>query len=102
MPRFVGDDRELRLGESRYLYYRITISNEDNPPLPVEKPVANGFARKLVFASAAGETHRLYCGNSEASTRPYQLEKQLPYLDIEEVSVTRLGGSVVKPRVRHS
>ena len=101
-PRFVGDDQELWLGESRYLYYRITIFNEDNPLLPIEKPVASGFTRKVVSAAAGGETHRLSYGNLDASTPSYQLEKQLPYLDTEDVSMARLGGSVVKPRVRHS
>ena len=96
-PRFVGDDRELRFGESRYLYYRITIFNEDNPPLPVEKPVASGFSRKVVFAAAAGETHRLYYGNPEASAPSYELEKLLPYLDTEDLPVARLGGSEVNP-----
>ena len=96
-PRFVGDDRELRFGESRYLYYRITIYNEDNPPLPVEKPVASGFARKIVFAAAAGEPHRLYYGNPEASAPSYELEKLLPYLDTGDLPVARLGHHEVNP-----
>ena len=99
-PRFVGDDRELRFGESRYLYYRITIFNEDNPPLPMEKPVASGFARKIVFTAAAGETHRLYYGNPEASAPSYELEKLLPYLDTEDLPVARLGGHAVNPAFR--
>ncbi len=96
-PRLVGDDRELRFGESRYLYYRITIFNEDNPPLPVEEPVASGYARKIVFAADAGDTHRLYYGNPEASAPSYELEKLLPYLDTEDLPVARLGGHDVNP-----
>jgi hypothetical protein len=96
-PKFVGDDRELRFGESRYLYYRITIFNEDNPPLPVEKPVASGYARKIVFTADARETHRLYYGNPEASAPSYELEKLLPYLDTEALPVARLGGHEVNP-----
>ena len=96
-PRFVGDDRELRFGESRYLYYRITIFNEDNPPLPVEKPVASGYARKIVFTADAGETHRLYYGNPEASAPSYELEKLLPYLDTRDLPMSRLGGHEVNP-----
>ena len=96
-PRFVGDDRELRLGESRYLYYRITIFNEDNPPLPVEEPIASGFARKIIFAAAAGETYRLYYGNPEASAPSYELEKLFPYLVTEDLPVARLGLREVNP-----
>ena len=94
-PKFVGDDRELQFGESRYLHYRITIFNEDNPPLPVERPMASGFARKLVFTAAAGETHRLYYGNQEASAPSYELEKLFPYLVTEDLPVARLGNHEV-------
>ena len=93
----MGDDRELRFGESRYLYYRITIFNEDNPPLPVEKPVASGYARKIVFVANSGETHRLYYGSPEASAPSYELEKLLPYLDTEDLPVARLGGHEINP-----
>ena len=96
-PRFVGDDRELRFGESRYLYYRVTIFNEDNPPLPVEKPVASGFARKVVFTAVAGETYRLYYGNPEASVPSYELEKLFPYLITEDLPVARLGPHDLNP-----
>ena len=96
-PRFVGDDRELRFGESRYRYYRIIIFNEDNPPLPVEKPVASGLARKIVFTATAGETHRLYYGNPEASAPSYELEKLFPYLVTENLPVARLGRHEVNP-----
>ena len=96
-PRFVGDDRELRFGESRHLYYRVTIFNEDNPPLPVEKPVAWGFARKIVFTAAAGDSYRLYYGNPEASAPSYELEKLFPYLTTEDLPVAQLGGYEVNP-----
>ena len=99
-PRFVGNDRELRFGEYRYRYYRITIFNEDNPPLPVQKPMASGFARKIVFATGAGETYRLYYGNPEASAPSYELEKLFPYLVTEDLPVARLGPHDVQPRVR--
>ena len=96
-PRFVGDDRELRFGESSYLYYKITIFNEDNPPLPVEAAVAGGFARKIVFTAAAGETYRLYYGNPEASAPSYELEKFFPYLITEDLPVARLGPHDLNP-----
>ena len=96
-PRFVGDDRELRFGESRYLYYRITIFNEGNPPLLIEKSMAHGFARKIVFTAAAGETYCLYYGNPEASAPSYELEKLFPYLVTENLPVAHLGLHEVNP-----
>ena len=93
----MGDDRELQFGESRYLHYRITIFNEDNRPLPVEQPVASGFARKVVFTAAPGGAYRLYYGNPEVSAPSYELEKLLPYLVTEELPVARLGSNEVNP-----
>ena len=93
----MGDDREIRFGESGYRYYRLTIFNEDNPPLPVEKPMASGFARKIIFTAAGGETYRLYYGNPEASTLSYELEKLFPYLVTEDLPVARLGNHEVNP-----
>ena len=87
----------MRFGESRYLYYRIIIFNEDNPPLPVEKPVARGFARMVVFTAAADETYRLYYGNAEASAPSYELEKLFPYLVTEDLPVARLGNHEINP-----
>ena len=96
-PRFVGDDRDLQFGESRYLHYRITIFNEDNPPLPVEKPVASGFARKVVFTAGDDGTYRLYYGNPAASTPSYELEKLFPYLDTDDLPAARLESPEVNP-----
>ena len=96
-PKFAGDDRELRFGESRHLYYRVTIFNEDNPPLPVGKPVAWGFARKIVFTAAAGESYRLYYGNPEASAPSYELGKLFPYLDTEDLPKARMGPYEINP-----
>lgn len=96
-PKFVGDDRELRFGESRYRYYRVTIFNEDNPPLPVAKPIASGFARKIVFTAGGGETYRLYYGNPESSAPSYELEKLFPYLATEDLPVGWLGSHEVNP-----
>ena len=95
-PRLVGGDRELRFGESRYFYYRITIFNEDNPPLPVEKLTASGYARKVVF-TAAGGPYRLYYGNPEASAPSYELEKLFPYLATEDLPLARLGPREINP-----
>ncbi len=96
-PKFVGDDREIRFGESRYRYYRITVFNEDNPALPVETALATGFVRKIIFAANAREAYRLYYGNPEVSAPSYELERMFPYLVTEDLPVARLGSHDVNP-----
>ncbi len=96
-PRVVGDDREIRFPESRHRYYRITVFNEDNPPLPVETAQADGFIRKIIFDATTGETYRLYYGNPRASAPSYELERLFPYLVTENLPAARLGPQDANP-----
>lgn len=90
-PKFVGSNRLIQFGESRYRYYRITIFNEDNPPLDVTGAQLRGFARKLIFSADAGAAYRLYYGNPAASAPSYELERIFPYLVTEDLPAARLG-----------
>lgn len=96
-PKFTGSDQSMGFGESRYRYYRITIFNEDNPPLPVENARASGFVRKLIFSAEAGKSYRLYYGNPEASAPSYELERIFPYLVTENLPAARLGPHTPNP-----
>lgn len=61
-PKFVGNKFSLRYHESTFRYFRLTILNEDNPPLPIDGARAYGFLRKLIFPASSGRTYRLYYG----------------------------------------
>jgi hypothetical protein len=90
-PKFVGNKLTVSYPEATYRYYRLTILNEDNPPLPVASARAFGALRKLIFAASSGGTYRLYYGNAEARAPSYELERIFPYLVTENLPQARLG-----------
>ena len=79
-PRFVGSKLEISYPEAAFRYFRLTIHNEDNPPLPVSGARAFGALRKLVFAVEPDKTYRLYYGNPLSRAPFYELERIFPYL----------------------
>ncbi len=96
-PKFVGEKLSVRYRESTYRYYRLTVLNEDNPPLSVESARAYGFQRKLIFSAVPGGAYGLYYGNPEAGTPSYELERIFPYLVTEDLPQARLGGHTANP-----
>ena len=97
-PRFVGSDTTIRLRESRYRYYRVTIFNEDNPILPVDGAQASGFVRKIIFEADSDNTYGLYYGNDNALAPSYELERIFPYLVTDNLPLARLGPHTSNPQ----
>ena len=96
-PKFVGSDLSIGFGESRYRYYRVTIANEDNPPLPIGGARASGFVRKLVFSADPGQSYWLYYGNPDVFAPSYDLERVFPYLVTEGLPIATLGPHTQNP-----
>ena len=96
-PNFVGSKLSIGYPESTYSYFRLTIHNEDNPPLPVSSARTYGFLRKLIFPGSPDSKYRLYYGNSEARQPSYELEHILPYLVTENLPLAQLGSHTVNP-----
>ena len=96
-PKFVSSDLSISFGESRYRYHRVTIANDDNPPLPVGGARASGFVRKLVFSADPAQSYRLYYGNPDVSAPSYDLERVFPYLVTEGLPVAALGPHTRNP-----
>ena len=96
-PKFVGSQLSLSYPESRYRYFRLTVFNEDDPPLPVTGAQASGFLRKLIFSADPGGSYRLYYGNPDAEAPSYELEHVFPYLVTENLPVAGLGAHTGNP-----
>ena len=96
-PKFTGNDLSIGFGESRFRYYRITIANEDNPPVPVEGAQASGSVRKLVFSADPARSYRLYYGNEGINAPSYDLEQIFPYLVTEGLPTATLGPHMENP-----
>ena len=96
-PKFVGSKLSLSYPESTYRYYRLTILNEDNPPLAVDSAQAYGFLRKLIFSASPDRTYQLCYGNAEARSPSYELERIFPYLVTENLPRAQLGAHAANP-----
>ena len=62
-PKFVGQRLQVNFPESSYRYYRVTIQNRDNPPLPLEDINLFGVERKVIFEAQPDGDYALYYGN---------------------------------------
>jgi hypothetical protein len=96
-PRFVGSARSIGIPESTFRYYRITVIDEDNPPLSPLTATAYGASRKLIFQAQPSASYRLYYGNPEARTPSYELEHILPYLVTDNLPAATLGTHTANP-----
>ena len=96
-PKFVGSKLSLSYPEATFRYFRLTIFNEDNPPLPVTGASVHGFLRKLIFPASPGSTYRLYYGNAEARAPSYELERIFPYLVTENLPQAKIGTHTANP-----
>ena len=96
-PKFVGSQLFISYPESRYRYFRLTVFNEDDPPLPVTGAQASGFLSKLIFFADPGGSYRLYYGNPDAEPPSYELEHVFPYLVTENLPLIGLGTHTANP-----
>ena len=96
-PKFVGSKLDVHYPESGFRFFRLTIFNEDNPPLDVGSATAFGILRKLVFAVEPQHTYRLYYGNDSARPPSYELERIFPYLVTENLPQAGLGPHSANP-----
>ncbi len=90
-PKFVGSKLSIGYPESPYRYYRLTIFNQDDPPLTISSARAHGYLRKLIFAASPSKGYRLYYGNLGARTPSYELERIFPYLVTENLPQAMLA-----------
>ena len=96
-PKFTGSQLSVSYPESRYRYFRLTVFNEDDPPLPVTGAEASGFLRKLIFHANPEGVYRLYYGNPSAEAPSYELEHLFPYLITDSLPVAGLGDHTPNP-----
>lgn len=90
-PRFQGSQLSVSYPEVTYRYFRLTVHNEDNPPLEIQGVDLYGISRRLLFAATPGASYHLFYGNPDARKPSYDLGRFLPYLDTEDLPVATLG-----------
>lgn len=90
-PKFTGEKSSVAYPESAYRYLRLTIFNEDNPPLRVTGASASGILRRIVFPHDPARSYRLLYGNAEARYPQYDLARYFQYLELEDIPEVSLG-----------
>ena len=100
-PKFVGGQLEVSYPEESLRYFRLTIRNEDNPPVAVERVSLVGVARRVLFQPRPDASrYSLYYGNPEARAPSYDLERILPYLETGQLPAAGLGPRLPNPAFR--
>ena len=90
-PQFSGRSRDISYPESRYRYYRWTVENGDDPPLPLENIALHGLARQVIFPVQPGANYALYYGNPAARPPAYELERLAAWLETDDLPAATLG-----------
>ena len=90
-PKFTGEQLSVPYPETTSRYLRLTIHNEDNPPLTIDEVRLFGALRRLIFSARPGEAYTLYYGNPQATFPSYDLERVLPYLATQDLPQASLG-----------
>ena len=96
-PQFSDSRREVPFPESRYRYYRLTVANGDDPPLPLADIMLHGLARRLIFPVAPGADYALYYGNPAARPPAYELARLADYLETEDLPLAAVGAQQANP-----
>lgn len=72
----------------------IKISNQDNPPLKINKIVADYYVDKLVFKDTGSSSYTLYYGNPDATEPFYELEQFKSHIEKEAQDTVTLGDQI--------
>jgi hypothetical protein len=90
-PKFTGKSLGITYPETTSRYLRLSIHNEDSPPLNVQEVNVWGLRHRLVFVAEPQQSYQLYYGNAEAHRPSYDIERVFPYLVTEQLPEAKLG-----------
>ena len=88
---FVGRQQILSFRETTDRYLRLSILNQDNPPMQIEGVIVSGFQRRVIFSAGPEASYTLYYGNPQALRPSYDLERLFPFFATEDLSKASLG-----------
>lgn len=96
---FNGTSNIVSYPDQRSRYIRLTIINDDNPPLTVNDSVIVKIpVLALVFQSKTGISNTLYYGNPKANQPQYDLNSISSYIDQGTLEVGRVGNEVLNSK----
>ncbi len=85
--RYNKDNRNnvISLPQIRNRYIKLTIYNQDDPPLKIENISIKGDRQFIYFPVEKYEKYYLFYGRSDARKPVYEFEKLLPFMESEKI-----------------
>ena len=94
-PLFQGYKNEVDFSEQTYRYIRISIVNDDNPPLVLDPKVKiSGPSLEVIFDSKPNNTYRIFYGNSGARMPQYDISRFASYIQTSNLPTFFVGQQV--------
>ncbi len=97
----VSDDPDSSQSQSinlpsatRSEYYRITITNNDSPPLEISDVELEGETREIIFYSDKAKTYRLIYGAGESKKPVYDIAQVLRHTKGEIITQYKCGSQI--------
>lgn len=89
---FKGESGAVTYPEQRARYLKLSIVNDDNPPLSVSSSVAVSMpVLSLVFQARPGSSYTLYYGNPSARQPEYDMSGLSSYIDRNSLPIATIG-----------
>jgi Protein of unknown function (DUF3999) len=95
----IHEDLEISTHDLRAEHWRITISNGDDPPLPV-RLIPQMIERRLYFAPHGTTTLKLYYGDDNVIAPVYDYDKFFRDADAKTAVVAELGAGMHNPQYK--
>lgn len=83
--------------ESRYRYLKLTINNQDNQPLKINKATVVRQPQNLIFAWTAKQNYKLYYGNPDVLPPTYDINELANYINQNKLPVLTLSKEKLNP-----
>ncbi|MSQ40186.1 MAG: DUF3999 family protein [Dehalococcoidia bacterium] len=96
-PQYVSADLTVDYPLATYRYLRLSVFNQDNPPLAVSGVKVMGPRHLLLFPARPEVAYRLYYGNEETPPPSYDLAQYLQYLETRGLPQARLETQQLNP-----
>ena len=95
---FTGSYNRISYPETHSRYIRLSIVNDDNPPLTLDsRATIESTAVSVVFEGGQGIRYTLYYGNPRASIPQYDISQISSYIEANKLPVATLADAIQNP-----
>jgi hypothetical protein len=95
---FQGFSNTVGYSEQRYRYIKLSVVNDDNPPLNVSSKVSvSGPVVSIIFEAQSGKAYSLYYGNARAQKPNYDIVRLSSYIEEAGLPIASVGAEIANP-----